>query len=472
MPKETRADLHERFARWLEQRATEDDVLVGYHLEQAVRYRRELRLADEREAGLAREAAELLGRSGALALERGDAPAAAGLLERAVSLLGAGEPERLRLRVALGTALRDAGRIAEAEPILREACDDAVTSGDERLATRARIEHGVLRVLLGKAGSVERLLEEAERAIAVFAEPADEAELARAWRLVALCSTVRWQASAATAALEPALVHARAAGDTRLVRTILAELAAAELLGSKPVEEAIERCDAILAEAAGDHVLAGIVLAVRATLDAMAGRLDEARPAFEQARDILESFGRQVPVAVLCGWHGLVLLQAGRAAAAERELRAALEVLDALGEKSVRASIAAYLADALLAQSRNDDAAQIEALVAADGDGPLAAQAIWCGVRAKLAASRGDVAAAAPLAQRGVELAEATDCLSLRGEVRLSLADVLLSAGRGEDAQAAAGAAVRLFEEKGNVLGAGAAAAVLRRATAAEAPVP
>ena len=45
LPKETRADLHERFATWLEAHArdlVELDEIVGYHLEQAARYRREL----------------------------------------------------------------------------------------------------------------------------------------------------------------------------------------------------------------------------------------------------------------------------------------------------------------------------------------------------------------------------------------------------------------------------------------------
>ena len=45
LPKATRADLHERFARWLEEFGAdlpELDEILGYHLEQAVRYRLEL----------------------------------------------------------------------------------------------------------------------------------------------------------------------------------------------------------------------------------------------------------------------------------------------------------------------------------------------------------------------------------------------------------------------------------------------
>ena len=50
LPKETRAELHERFADWLERHGAlvEQDEIVGYHLEQAHRNRAELDLLDPR----------------------------------------------------------------------------------------------------------------------------------------------------------------------------------------------------------------------------------------------------------------------------------------------------------------------------------------------------------------------------------------------------------------------------------------
>ena len=57
LPKATRAELHERFAAWLETRGAElvEDEIVGYHLEQAFRYRGELGLpADDELASAAR----------------------------------------------------------------------------------------------------------------------------------------------------------------------------------------------------------------------------------------------------------------------------------------------------------------------------------------------------------------------------------------------------------------------------------
>ena len=54
LPKATRADLHERFASWLEEHGTELvelDEILGYHLEQACRYRAELGTSRRRAGG-------------------------------------------------------------------------------------------------------------------------------------------------------------------------------------------------------------------------------------------------------------------------------------------------------------------------------------------------------------------------------------------------------------------------------------
>ena len=77
LPKATRAELHERFADWLEQRRprlVELDEILGYHLEQAARYKAELGQPD---AVLAERAGERLAAAGRRALWRGDRTAAA-----------------------------------------------------------------------------------------------------------------------------------------------------------------------------------------------------------------------------------------------------------------------------------------------------------------------------------------------------------------------------------------------------------
>ena len=107
----TRADLHERFAAWLEltagDRLREFEEIVGYHLEQAFRYRVALGSLDSRAASLATRASERLEAAGRRALVRSDLPAAIGLLERAAAA-APDAPRRAALLAELGAALIEA----------------------------------------------------------------------------------------------------------------------------------------------------------------------------------------------------------------------------------------------------------------------------------------------------------------------------------------------------------------------------
>jgi predicted ATPase len=83
VPKQRRAELHERYAGWLEaqagERLSEYEEFLGYHLEQAFSYQAELGWPDE---GLGARAAERLAGAGERALARSDMPAAVNLFER------------------------------------------------------------------------------------------------------------------------------------------------------------------------------------------------------------------------------------------------------------------------------------------------------------------------------------------------------------------------------------------------------
>jgi class 3 adenylate cyclase len=110
LPKAVRAELHERFADWLEAHAAlyEQDEILGYHLEQASRYRAELDPADTRAPELAERAGRRLGAAGRAAFEGGDLHTTRSLLERAVELLPPGS-ERQRLHPYLLYALLESG---------------------------------------------------------------------------------------------------------------------------------------------------------------------------------------------------------------------------------------------------------------------------------------------------------------------------------------------------------------------------
>ncbi|HSS56566.1 MAG TPA: AAA family ATPase, partial [Solirubrobacteraceae bacterium] len=125
--KARRADLHARYADWVEraagERAGEYDEMLGYHLERAYRYCCELGTLDERGRALGARAARRLGSSGGRALTRGDTGAAVSLLERAVLLLGADDPARRALTIKLSIALAEVGQLTRVDALLRERVD-------------------------------------------------------------------------------------------------------------------------------------------------------------------------------------------------------------------------------------------------------------------------------------------------------------------------------------------------------------
>ncbi len=98
VPKASRAVLHERFASWLGERGNdlvERDEIVGYHLEQAYRYRAELGPVDAAGEALARRAAKRLLEGARTAHARRDVRATVGLAGRAVALLSPDDGLRL-----------------------------------------------------------------------------------------------------------------------------------------------------------------------------------------------------------------------------------------------------------------------------------------------------------------------------------------------------------------------------------------
>ena len=140
IPKATRGDLHERFADWLDETAGslgERDEIVGYHLEQAYRYRTELGPADDHTWTLARMATERLAAAGRQALARRDASATANLLGRAVDLLPLDDPRRPDIQTDLGLALSRSD-LPRADHVLVEAMEGARVLGAAARSARGR----------------------------------------------------------------------------------------------------------------------------------------------------------------------------------------------------------------------------------------------------------------------------------------------------------------------------------------------
>jgi class 3 adenylate cyclase len=242
LPKAIRAELHERFGDWLEEHGAdlaELDEMLGYHLEQSHRFRRELGQSGEL---LASRAAARLGAAGRRALDRGDMDGASNLLERAAALLEEGNRERLELEVELGEALLEGGRLTEAASLLEGTLARAMQTGDRLLQARAQVGLASVRVQTQGSWAHEDIERDVEPLVAVFEEAADHRGATDALRLLGLLK--RWSAEYEAAAdlQERALLHARQVGDERREAAIIRHIGSMALWGPKHVDPALARC--------------------------------------------------------------------------------------------------------------------------------------------------------------------------------------------------------------------------------------
>lgn len=446
--KRVRADLHARFAEWVERRAehAEFDELLGHHLEHAYRCGAEIGVPDE---ALAARAAAALDRAGRRALARDDPRAAATLLTRADELRRGEDPELL---VVLAEALLGAGDLAAAELTNERARSAAAAAGDARSELAARLSSRMIGLLVRSEGGVAELAAEVTSALPTFERAGDDAAVARLLTRLAAAYWWRCQVEPMEDALQRARVHARRANEGRQLAEISVRLGLAAVLGPLPVPQARARVDELLGEVQDESAAKSLLLVCASRLAAMALELDRARRDRGEAHRILGGLGRPVDEAAITTWTSAVDLVAGDPAAAEQQLRPALERLEAAGERGNLASLAAQLAEALAAHGRDADAlaaaATSEAAASADD---VHAQVAWRVARAK---ALGPGADAEELARAAVELAGRTDSPVLAADALHALALVARDPG---EAGTAAARALALREEKGDLAGARAA---------------
>ena len=270
LPKAVRADLHARFADWLDehgQALVERDEIVGYHLEQAARYQAELGQADP---ALAERAAERLATAGRRSFDRLDNSTALALLTRATELT---RPHRFDFTLELEAAwvlgeidLRAVTQAAEA------ATEHAEAAGDRSGAMLARALVLFSRMFGGELVGVEEQVALCRAALPLEEERGDPRRLALLWELLAHAANFRMQNDDDVYASQQALRYRRLAGDS----PSSTRMGWALILGPRPADEAMRILDELDAgRPAGADDLG------RAALLAMLGRIDEAWPLAE-----------------------------------------------------------------------------------------------------------------------------------------------------------------------------------------------
>jgi class 3 adenylate cyclase len=334
LPKATRADLHERLADWLEDRAgelqAEHEAVVGHHLERAYRFRLELGIDD---AKLAERAGRALAVAGRTAQAHGDPAGTASLFTRAVQLLPAEDPERAELLIGIGHASIPAGDLRRSSDAAQELIRLGHEHADPRLECIGRMQAMWVRASTDPTVTVEEIQATAQAAIPTLEGAEDEAGLARALHLLGIAHHIASRTEEHIEALEQAREHARHAGDRGHEAEIMGWLAVSYCFGPTSVGHAQSRVEQMLAEARAKSLLSveGILLRFLGGLEGMRGHFEEARELFQQGLTILTDHDLGEWIAGQTQITGYIELLAGDYAAAERELRFGYDEYERMG---------------------------------------------------------------------------------------------------------------------------------------------
>jgi class 3 adenylate cyclase/tetratricopeptide (TPR) repeat protein len=459
VPKVQRAELHERFAGWLERtagdRIGENEEILAYHLEQAARYRVELGRSDGSTEGLIDRASTALATVGRRARARGDILAARSLLGRGSEVLPQDDPRRTALVPELGQVLMETGELAEAERIMNDALGRAGLSEDRGLEAHLRIVSVQLKEFTEPEHRSEEALETLESVIPVLEDLGDDLGLARAYRLLGDVHFSRSHYANADRAFEQAIERARKAGAEYEEAESLRLYAGSGLYGPAPADEVMQRCAQIMEVARGNPTAEAGAIRSMGVLKAMRGQLHEGRALVRQSAELLEEHGLRLRATFVSEATAFIETLAEDYAAAEAALQAAHDEVSRLGELGYQATAAALLAHAICAQERFDEAEEfcrIAREIGADDDG--ATQVLWRSAQAKVLAFRGETAAAADMSRAAVALADETDDTNMTADTLMDLAIVLWAAGDSAERLEAIRRARALYERKGNVVSA------------------
>ena len=435
LPKAVRADLHARFADWLDQHGqtlVELDEIVGYHLEQAARYKAELGRPD---ASVAERAASRLAASGRRAADRLDRRAAVALLTRAAELL---RPLRLDLPLELELVWVDQEDGRASAQAADAVAERAEASGDSSGAMLARAMALMLRQYSGDAPITTEPELISRAALPLEEKLGDPRRLALLWEVLASAMQFRMQIDACVDASEQALRYHRLAGDTFPATMLDWGL----VLGPRPADEGLRMLDD-LAEVRPP----GAADFGRAALLAMLGRIDEAWQLAESRSEHLREVTGGDTFDV--GAHflpAIAMIEGDRV----RACRLHAELIDALppGSDGVAASYRLLMARDLCYLGRFDEADPLLRQAQAVPAGPFE-RVLGAAVEALVFVARGELERAEELARACVSVADTeTDNPWLHAWAHEDLATVLERAGRVDEAREALERALAVWERK------------------------
>jgi class 3 adenylate cyclase len=453
--KEARADLHERFAAWLEERGDpllETDEFVGYHLERAYAFRRELGPEGEASRALAVRAADRLSAAGLRARDRSDLFAAEKLFGRAAALWDPSDARRLVDLIGLGEAFWFDNSASEAAAAFEAALQAARAAKDERGEAHAVMGGAAARALMepeaayGEYGELAALT---ASLIPRFEAWGDDRGLAMAYSLRGDIHLFACRFESARENYQRAAVHGQAGGDGSFERTGWLNAGAAGIFGPTKVEQILTDADALDAEAERIPALAKIASLIRADAAALVGHFEEARMRNEEARAAeRELRGYEESFSLEQAWRIEFFAEAwGDAAGFARR---SYDSMRAKGDVGHTSTSAGEWAETCFEQGRIDDARglAIECREGSASDDAIN-QVIWRRVEARILSLEGRHEDAERLIAEAIGWIELTDAIVEHTRTHMAHAEVCQRAGSRREARVALGRARGTAARKG-----------------------
>ncbi|MFL5677668.1 MAG: ATP-binding protein [Chloroflexota bacterium] len=449
LPKAERAILHERFADWLEatvgERLTEYKEIVGYHLEQAHRYRTELGETGEAVAALAVRAGTHLASAGVRASERGDLPSGIGLFTRAAALIPPG-PRRIELLINMRSILRALGD--------REGAD--ATDAEARALLEAYPDEGLEHHyrLTDASVDLEGSFDEAAKAFAYYERVGHAPGMMRALQLMSWDRAMKGRFTEAVAIMDKATALAIDLGRPDLAAGLVSSSAPTIVDSPLSVPEALERCQTYLDLVGEDRQARVMLLLAIGGLEAMSGVSDGWRATFDAAKAIIDDLGLVVPFGAALYPLNLADAEmlAGDPARVAGLLRESCATLDRLALPTLLASLAPVTAQVLLAVGQVDEVERYATWgrdLATSDD--IDANARWRNALSALRRTEGRHVEAIELARESVAIMADSEFVDSQMTGQLVLARALRAAGDQAGALEAAEVARGLAATKGNV---------------------
>jgi AAA ATPase domain/Adenylate and Guanylate cyclase catalytic domain len=461
LTKQSRARLHERFARWLDNHTAGQayDDFVGSHLEAAYRNRAELGTPDGATRRLGEEAAARLAAAGQLLLGADD-PAAIALLTRALALHPDQCPARWSIQFDLIDGLDRSGLLRDAAELADSIHAAAQTAGDQHWSTRGRLAAAYVRQLTAPEGATELLAQEAEHALVEFDRFGDELGLGWAHQCMAQVASMSGRVDMMAKEKLLAAEHLTRAGRTQRAQVNTSLALGATMIGRHPAWPGLVEARRQVAMTDG-RMARMVAWTAVSFFAALQGRTEEERQAGERAEQLHAEL--QTYPGAVTNPLGVAALACGRPYEAVNLFARGCAALELAGDTSGLSTSAAYHAHALLLTEEPGPARQqVDRALETGATDDVLTQGLARSALAWLAAVDGDHPATVRRHMTDALAAlEPTDLLLDRALVHAACAEAARLLGDETAARHHRQAAIELYDAKENVVGAAVQRALL-----------